>query len=428
MKGTLVRRVTFTALAMVVMLSAKATPSRAQLSISTQFNFSDTYGVNPIAIGTPIGDGFYSGATFDSVGANSVTPSADTTVSATQGGFTYNIPFIGGPGTANPDEFFRNLPLNPSLTGAWTLTATNPNESSSAVVQTPTLNILDTPPPATGVTLAGSGVAPTVTWSVPSNSSATTETVYVFRAGVGQAIYKGPDLGAGTDSYTIPTGVLTSGNFYSIAVQEDVRTNGTTGSIESRTRSFTAYFPATSGTIITPIVLPTVSPNLSQFGGPIYDFDTPVVEGAPISIDPQSATGYIYTIGSGDPNFASVELPNVGNPAPYDLYLWNGAQFAFDTTIAADTTFTFASGGVSEFEVLGIAPSVGLNPNSATAFVTQLTFTASGTFTGTMTPVIAVPEPSTWTMLVIGFLCLGYAGFRNRSHRITSAASITPAS
>jgi PEP-CTERM motif len=394
-------------------LFAVATPSWAQLSISDQFNFTDTYGVNPVGNGAPIGStGFYVGGTYDSVGANSVTPSADTTVTATQGGFTYNIPFIGGPGTANPDEFYRDLPLDPSLTGAWTLTATNPNQPSSAVVETPTLNVLDTPPLATGVTLSGSGLGPTVTWSVPANSSATTQTVYVFETGFHEAIYKGPDLAAGTSSFVLPTGVLTAGDSYSIGVQEDIRTSGTTGSLESRSRSFTAYFTATSGTISTSIVLPTVSSTVSHFGGPIYDFDTPVSEGVPISIDPQSAIGFIYQIGSGDPDFASVELPNVGNPGPYDLYLWNGSKFVFDQTLAADTTLMFAPGGVGAFEILGIASSVGLNPNSATDFVTKLTFTGSGVFNGTMTPVIVVPEPSTWAMLVIGFLGLGYAGYR----------------
>ena len=35
-------------------------------------------------------------------------------------------------------------------------------------------------------------------------------------------------------------------------------------------------------------------------------------------------------------------------------------------------------------------------------------------FTGTMTPVIAVPEPSTWAMAVMGFLAIGYASYRGR--------------
>jgi hypothetical protein len=28
-----------------------------------------------------------------------------------------------------------------------------------------------------------------------------------------------------------------------------------------------------------------------------------------------------------------VELTNIGNPSPYDLYLWNGSSFVFDTTL-----------------------------------------------------------------------------------------------
>jgi PEP-CTERM motif len=415
-------RVLAGALFMAFLISTDATSASAQISISDSFNFSDTYGVNPVGNGAPIGStGFYQGGTYDSVGADSVTPSAATTVTATQGVVTYSLNFIGGPGTALPDQFYANLPLDPSLTGSWTLTATNPSEPIGAVVQTPTLNVLNTPPPVTGVTLSGDGLAPTVTWSVPSSSSATTETVFVFQAGVPAHVFGSANLAAGTSSYTLPTGVLTAGDLYSIAVQEDVRPNGVTGDLESRSRSFTAYFAPTSGTINGSIVLPTVSSTLSQYGGPTFEFDTPVTEGAPISIDPPSAEGFIYKIGTGDPNFASVELPDVGNPSPYDLYLWNGSAFVFDTTVNPDTVFDFSAGGVSEFEILGIASSIGLNPNSATDFVTQLTFEGSGTFTGTMTPVIGVPEPSTWAMMLLGFAGLGFLTYWNPRRSVSIA-------
>jgi len=139
-----------------------------------------------------------------------------------------------------------------------------------------------------------------------------------------------------------------------------------------------------------------------------------VIAGTPISIDPQAATGFIYKIGTGDPNFASVELPAV-QMGPYDLYLWNGSKFVFDTTLNPDTVFDFSGNGVSEFEILGIAASVGLNPNSATDFVTTLTFEGSGTFTGTMTPVIGVPKPSTWATLLLGFVGLSFVGYRRRA-------------
>jgi hypothetical protein len=405
-------------------VSAAPTPSVAQLSISQQFNFSDVYGVNPIGNGASIGGtGFYLGGLYDSVGANSITPSAGTTVTASQNGTSYLIPFVGGPGTATPNEFYRNLPLDTSLVGPWTLTAVNGGQLAS--VDTLPLNVTTPPPLVTGVSLSGSGTAPTVSWTVPPGSAATAQTVYVFDVtpgtSYGSAVFKSADLSSGANTYTLPTGTLTAGHLYSISVQSDVRTGGVTGDIEARSRSFTAAFTATNGTFAPSTFLPTVSPTLSAFGGPIFQFNAPVTQGAPISIDPPAATGFIYEIGTGDPNFASVELPDVGNPSPYDLYLWNGSQFVFDTTLDPDTVFDFGPGGVSEFEILGISTSVGLNPNSATDFVTQLTFTGSGTFTGTMTPIINVPEASTWAMLAAGFGALSLAGYQ-RSRRTAPAA------
>jgi hypothetical protein len=112
-----------------------------------------------------------------------------------------------------------------------------------------------------------------------------------------------------------------------------------------------------------------------------------VQPGVTYYIDPAVATGYIYQTGTGNPNFSSVELPNIGNPNPYDLYLWNGAAFVFDRTLAVKTPFDFADGGVNEFEVLGIDPGLGLDPDNTTAFITALTFESAGPFTGTMTPI-----------------------------------------
>jgi hypothetical protein len=404
-------------------ISTAATPSHAlvvasQVDISGAFNFSDLVGVNPVGDGAPIGStGSYSGGLYDQFGAVSVTPSSGTTVTAAQGAFTYNVPFIGGPAAANPDEFSRLLPLNSSsLTGSWTLTATNPS-LTVGVAHTPSLTVLTPPSLVTGVTLSGLGTAPTVTWLVPAGSSATAQTVFLFDLSPGsphEAIYKGPEVGPGVNTYTIPTGHMAAGGLYSISVQSDVLSNGLTGVLESRTRSFSAAFVATSGTFAQPTVLPSVSSTLSVYGGPIFEFNTPVIAGVPIYIDPPAATGFIYEIGAGDPNFASVELPAVQNPNPYDLYLWNGSKFVFDTTLNPDTVFDFGGNGVSEFEILGIAASVGLNPNSPD-FVTTLTFEGSGTFTGTMTPVIGVPEPSTWATLLLGFAGLGFVGYRRRA-------------
>ena len=165
----------------------------------------------------------------------------------------------------------------------------------------------------------------------------------------------------------------------------------------------------------------------------VYGFNLTVKLGLTYFIDPKVATGYIYETGAGNPNFASVELPNIGNRTPYDLYLWNGTSFVFDTMVAADTVFDFARGGVSEFEVLGIDPSLGLDPTNPTAFITGLTFEGAGSFTGTMTPITTnVPEPSTWAMMLIGFLGLGFAAYRqtrsNCVHKVTFTLYFTTCS
>jgi Hint domain len=371
-------------------------PDPSVLSVSNPINYIDDYSVNPIGRGTPIGDtGYYSGGTYDSVGAGSVTPVAGTTVTATQGSATYNISYLGG--AAFPNQFFENVPYNPALTGSWTLTVVNASESNSGLtVTTPTLDVTTTPPLVTGINISGNGAAPTISWSIPAGSPATSQTVYIYKinptgSSTG-ATYASVNLSAGTTEYTVPTGVFTPGSLYSISVQSDVYSRGgASGNLEARSRQYTSPFTASTTTITTPVFLPVISPALSAYGGPIYDFDVNVTAGAPIVIDPAIATGFIYQTGTSDPNFASVTLPDVGNPTPYDLYTWNGSSFVFDTTLNPDTTFDFAAGGVGKFEVLGIDPSVGLNALDATDFATQLTFTDPGSFTGTMTPLCFLP-------------------------------------
>src|SRR4051812_31124954 len=119
-------------------------------------------------------------------------------------------------------------------------------------------------------------------------------------------------------------------------------------------------------------------------------------------IDPAVATGYIYDIGAGDPNFASVILPDVGDGI-FDL-----TYLSTHVSLNAGDEFFFPSGGVSHFTVTGIETSAGLDPADTLAFITELTFVSDGSFTGTMTPITqqisAVPEPASLLALASALL------------------------
>lgn len=141
-----------------------------------------------------------------------------------------------------------------------------------------------------------------------------------------------------------------------------------------------------------------------------------VVAGLEVFIDPTIAVGYDYQIGAGDPNFASVQLPSI-QAGTFSL-AYNVGGSLLSTMVAPGGTFTFPTGGVSEFEVTGIDPSLLLDPNNTTAFVTGLTFTADGLFTGTQTPItinVAAPEPASFTVLTSSVLGVVLARCRRRS-------------
>lgn len=124
----------------------------------------------------------------------------------------------------------------------------------------------------------------------------------------------------------------------------------------------------------------------------IKTFNTPVKAGEPVVNDPPPAIAYIFQVGAGDPNFASVALPLLEpSQGSYEIDLFQGGTWQFLTFLDPLTVFVFPeSGGVDKFRVTGInAPN--LAPTDP--FLTQLTFVSDGTFTGTITALS--PEPDT---------------------------------
>jgi PEP-CTERM motif len=340
--------------------------------------------------------------------------------------------------TTNCSPTADNNPAN--LTGPWTLTFSNPGAGLSPTSATLSLAGAGELPPVGSVTLSGTTAGPTFSWTPPPGAAVDGYRVNIYQNNLqtfsssGQLVNTGQviqvQLPPNVTTYTVKPTDFTFGaslqpnTSYTIGIaalqtRDGSTTNLGNPNVGALSFVFSNFQTLPAGT--PPVNLPTIT--VDKSGRVVYTFSFEVAPGVTYAIDPDVAAGYIYQIGSGDPNFASVSLPDIGNPNPYSLYLWNGSSFVFDTTLAADTVFDFGTVGVSKFEVLGIDPSLGLDPSNATAFITDLTYEAAGSFTGTMTPVtVSVPEPSTWTMMLLGFAGLGYAGYRHRRKLAVTAS------
>ena len=323
-------------------------------------------------------------------GAGSVNPDGNngTTATATQGNTTVPLNFF--PTEVNPDEFFSCVDYGPNLNNVWDLTFTNgPNQIT---VQTPSAQNALLLPFARNIQISGSGTMPTISWTGGSEADKVAIAIYdlentVLDTGVADRIFI-RTVPNGSTSFQIPDGELELNHKYSVSVNFDkVRTGGTNpcggsqaGALLTRTLQFSAF--TTTSNPPGNAYLPTID----EAG--IYHFDFDITGQGVFYVDPPVVIGYDYAIGVGNPAFASVILPEVGDNL-FDLYLYGSTtdQWVFETQLSANTTYTFQSNGVQKFRILGIEESAGLEPDNGTAFITGLSFTSTGQFTGTMKPI-----------------------------------------
>lgn len=396
------------------------------------FNFIG-YNSSNVAFGQPVASQFLEfGGRFHPSGSNAdLAFGSGTTVTATQivGGktVTVNVPYSNS--IPDPNLFDARIAYNSNLLGAWHLSVSNPSYTNTVQVNTlpidPTIGV---PPFITGITISGTSNAtttPTLSWNAPAfnppNGYNQNTKIFIIDLDHNRQTIFRQDLTSNQTTFTIPSSAnLNPNGHYGVVIRDDYRVPSTHATTGASSQSFFDFHPQAVSQFSGPVQVPVSSVN--SVGQTVYSFNIDVSHGQSVNLDPAAALGYIFSVGDGNPNFATVKLPDLGMSHPYGLYLWSGSGYTFAQDLFANTLFTFAPGGVSKFEILGIDPSLGLDPNNSTAFVTQVTFTADGQFTGSMTAITSVPEPSTWAMLILGFCGLGFLAYHRKSHSAISAA------
>ncbi len=383
----------------------------APVAVSTPFINLDNRAINSL--------GFASGQ-FLRIGAVSVTPNGSA---GTVGVGTHVMPdgslltrdIFFSPSPIIPNFYSRLLTDSPERRGDWTLSFANGPDSTSRVV---TLDPgAQHVPFVNSITLSGSGANPTFSWTPPPGVRVDRYRINIYdkariAAGLGGQVTNRDVLPTQTSytvqdaDFTVPGFAFTFDKDYAIEISviqtKDGSANSSNDNLQAIARTYADFRRVQDGG---PVVnLPVVLTNGS------YQFDITVQPGQVYYIDPEVAVGYDYAIGAGNPLFQSVVLPNVGDGL-FDIFGFDagGIPFVLAEDLAAGVTFDFGSNGIDRFRVLGIETSAGLDPLSTTAFITGLTFTGPGQFSGTQTPItvtIDVPEPPVLALAALGLLGL----------------------
>lgn len=349
-----------------------------------------------------------------------------TTAIARQNGVERDVSFF--PTTINPNQYGDGIDYDPALTGSWEITFTNGPDT--LVVNTPEVGGIPAidRPTNVRITSGADTTIPSFAWDLVVGVDSYKISVYDLlnrnlAGGVDRIYVTSPDPSG--LSVSIPDGIIQEDGLYSVEIRSNIlRTDGTNPSGSSQAGSSISiarsYFDFTL--LDAPIEGDLFLPEVDSSGGtPKFNFSNPVIANQIQFYDPLVAIGYDYEIGNGNPNFASVILPDIGD-SMFELLLSNGSGFDTFSQILAGEEFFFGSEGVSSFRILGIETDAGLDPNDPTAFVTGLSFVADGQFTGTMTPISTfiddpspVPLPAAGWMLIAGITGLGAMRRRRKS-------------
>ena len=353
------------------------------------FNFRDFRGLNSVNFGA--GDLLIVGVDVDP------TDTDGTFAHAEQGGRLLALPQAFD----RPEEFAGSYNYDPSLTGDWDITLNNGEHVTNVTTTGP--GAAEQIPLVRNVALIPGDLTPTLTWELPAASPEPITSISIglfddvsnarIPIGDGGALFQ--NLDPSSTSFTFADGVLEMNESY---VARVILRNDDGGRTITRSLSFINFTPV-EGSGGPPVFLPTVDAD------GVFHFDIDVAALETVVLDPFVAVGYEFETGSGNPNFFSVLLPQVGDDDEFTVSFLDGGML-IEELLMSGLEFIFPAAGVEAFTITGIDPAEGLDPTDVTAFMTEVKFVADGLFTGTMTPITAfvesVPEPATLALLALG--------------------------
>lgn len=141
----------------------------------------------------------------------------------------------------------------------------------------------------------------------------------------------------------------------------------------------TGGYPDAAGNYHGVVIWPEVALPSSGF---VYH--TPESAGVPLFLGSPLTNGYRFATGAGGPSFATVILP-IGVGSNLYTVIADGRVFTLPAGEKLDFGGNGFPGGVSGFKVFGVRPD-GTVPRTPTAFVSEVSFGAGGTFDGTVVP------------------------------------------
>lgn len=150
------------------------------------------------------------------------------------------------------------------------------------------------------------------------------------------------------------------------------------GLLISDTGGFTVLSDNSGSDELNPILTPDVTPNTDPDSGlgDTFSFDLSAAqleEAQTIWLDPDVATGYIYTVTGAE--FGTITLPGVSVPDPDGYEIWiNGVKVA---DVVGEQVFDFVAEGyenLTSFEIRGINPDLLIDPTDTAAFNLGVSF------------------------------------------------------